>query len=291
MSDTTTFIVREERDTHFGSDGPTGSKKRTYVMILDSFRENLLGELSGSELKVLLCLALHCDESMRCWPSLNTICTETGYSKPTILKALNGLTKRGLVEKKRRRRHTKEESAAIYTSNLYRLKTSLFSRSKKDVGGSQEFLPQDKGGVVKKLNQGSKNSYTRVVKKLCQEVEPIEEEPIEEENSKASASTDNSSSTIKEKGESLWEEPTDSVVIELETEKLSGVFGDAHHVKSNVTQALNIWLSTSLGEQEFKAKMQEAATVTEAAVKRGRIKDDTKRMAYFFKVLRDTVNG
>ena len=71
-TDSTFEIVHEETKA-YDSLGGTRSEKRGYLKISNAFRDNLLRELKGPRLSVLLCLALHAGADGEAWPSLTTI--------------------------------------------------------------------------------------------------------------------------------------------------------------------------------------------------------------------------
>jgi len=75
--------------------------------------------------------------------------------------------------------------------------------------------------------------------------------------------------------------------LEVIVKKLSRKFGDLSHLKSNVTRAYNLWTQTSFEEDAFVAKLEEAARITLEAVSKSQVKDESKRMAYFFSVLEE----
>jgi len=108
-----------------------------------------------------------------------------------------------------------------------------------------------------------------------------QEEKIRKEDSNFESSSLDSSIS----GETVWEEPEESELMEITIEKLSRTFGDSQHLKSNVTRAYNLWDDTSLGEQEFIAMLEEAARITKENISKGVVRQRGKRMAYFFSVL------
>ena len=63
---------------------------------------------------VLVWLAFHAGGSWpRCWPSVETLAKDSGYSRRTVVDALGALASRGLVEVRRRR-----SASNVYKLNL-----------------------------------------------------------------------------------------------------------------------------------------------------------------------------
>ncbi len=70
-------------------------------------------------------------------------------------------------------------------------------------------------------------------------------------------------------------------------ETCSRDFRDLEHLDSNVARAHNLWDKTSLSEDQFIEKIQEARHTTKQSISRSAIRDRNKKMAYFFAVLED----
>ena len=122
--------------------------------------DKILNELTGTEYWVLTHLAKRMNKDRQCFPSLETIMEDTGMSKPTVIKNLKLLQKKGFVEKQGR---TKKGSI-VKMSSLYTIKTRLISFFTGSRIGTQQpsknFLPT----VVKKLYLSSKKTLPTVVK-------------------------------------------------------------------------------------------------------------------------------
>lgn len=82
---------------------------------------------------VLLILADHANADNQCWPSMATICKETGLSRSTAIRAINKLCKLGLIRKSGR------WIAHEQTSNSYRL---LIAKPELVEGGVTQTLPR-----------------------------------------------------------------------------------------------------------------------------------------------------
>lgn len=73
-------------------------------------------KLPTHEKFVLVLLSNYADEHGICWPSIETLCEQTGLSRPAVKRALRKLVERGIVTK------AKQKKGHLQTSNLYTLK-------------------------------------------------------------------------------------------------------------------------------------------------------------------------
>ncbi|MGC9084565.1 MAG: helix-turn-helix domain-containing protein, partial [Anaerolineae bacterium] len=67
-----------------------GPESRPYIQVGLEFRE-LLPQLKGAKLAVLMALALHANKDGWAWPSYETLARETGYNLDTVREALSQL--------------------------------------------------------------------------------------------------------------------------------------------------------------------------------------------------------
>ena len=74
-------------------------------------------ELSHRAKAVYIYLKDHSNTEGICWPGIKTIASGLNFSRSTVKRALDDLTKAGLVDKSSRRR----ENGSL-SSNLYRIK-------------------------------------------------------------------------------------------------------------------------------------------------------------------------
>jgi DNA-binding IclR family transcriptional regulator len=65
---------------------------------------------------LLIILANYADDKNQCWPSIQTLCADTGIPRSTLKLYLEKLVKLGLIEKAKRSR------GVLQTSNRYTLK-------------------------------------------------------------------------------------------------------------------------------------------------------------------------
>jgi hypothetical protein len=70
----------------------------------------------------LIMLANYSDATGKCWPSIETLCHDTGLSRPSIKRALRVLVKLELVTK------VKRQQGNLQSSNFYLLSLSKSSQ-------------------------------------------------------------------------------------------------------------------------------------------------------------------
>ena len=108
--------------------------------------ENVLkSDLPMSEKMVLIALLFHVDADGECWPSLDTIASVASCSKATVCRALDGLRKKGIIER------TRGQNRTVYKigSLTMRLAESG-SLTMRQVEGS-EVSPCDSGSLTMRL--------------------------------------------------------------------------------------------------------------------------------------------
>jgi hypothetical protein len=76
-----------------------------------------------------------------------------------------------------------------------------------------------------------------------------------------------------------------SVISDFSTE-----LNDPAHIISNVTQALRLWQTSNLDEQQFTELLYEAKRITRTYQGKQGLNGMNNKMAYFFKVARDLCN-
>lgn len=125
---------------------------------------------NGYAIAVYAALARHADRSGQCWPSHALLCQTTGWSKPTVIKALNVLKAAGVIDWDTRKSADGDLDTNLYTLHFHR-------------GGSKgRCLPPSKGdclGVVNDVDYGSKG---RLHEQDSVNIDPIEQETIPTES-------------------------------------------------------------------------------------------------------------
>lgn len=108
--------------------------------------------LKGTEKWVYIALLNRANQHGICHPSLKLLCDDVDVSKPTMLKALDSLEQKGLIE--RRKRHVK---GVGYTSNAYLIHS--WTPSKESLLASKN----EYQGLVKPVDHPSQNQYQEVL--------------------------------------------------------------------------------------------------------------------------------
>jgi hypothetical protein len=256
-------------DTEYGR--PIASTE-VYVKIKVAFRQEALRLLKGAKLSCFMCIGLHIDGEGECYPSIDTIVRETGYSRATVCSALEELVELGFIEKEHRRHKT-----TLYTVKGY---VWYGSESKPTLLGEAQ---SKETYLSPPESKASERLPTRRLATLPKDEPSVKEQPLEKKERENSNSKPPSLSFSTENNfdEGIPESP----LIVFTVKKLSAFFRD-ESVKSNITQARRLWWNeTELEEEEFVEVMQQAKRITAGEWSKGNIRGSP--MAYFFAVLRD----
>ena len=106
-------IVRDEDGPAYDNGDPPAAARGSYGMIADVVLERLAGD--GTGIAVYAVLAKHAGRAGLCWPTVEAIGAAVGWSKPTVIKALQRLTAAGVIVVEPR------WSKGFVTANQYRL--------------------------------------------------------------------------------------------------------------------------------------------------------------------------
>jgi hypothetical protein len=243
-----------------------------YVKFKVAFRQKALRLLKGPKLSCFLCIALHIDENGECYPSIDTIVRETGYSRPTVCSVLEELVELGFIEKKHRRHET-----TLYTVKGYAWYGSESKPTLLGEAQSKETL------LSPPESKASERLPTERLATLPKDEPSVKEQPLEKKEREISNSKPPSSSFSTENNpdEGIPESP----FIDSTVKALSAYFGD-ESVTSNRKHARRLWRNeTDLEEDEFVEVMQQAKRITAGVWWKGIIRGSP--MAYFFAVLED----
>jgi GntR family transcriptional regulator len=242
-----------------------------YVKIKVAFRKEALRRLKGAKLSCFLCLGLHVDEKGECYPSIDTIVRETGYSRPTVCRALDKLVELGFIEKKRRKHHS-----TLYSVNGY---VWYGSKSKPTLLGeaqSKETL------LSPPESKASERLPTKRLATLPKDEPSVKEQPLEKKEREISNSK-LPSSPFSTEGYCDNDIPESPLIVST-VEKLSDFFGD-ESVTSNITQARRLWWNeTEMEEEEFVEVMEQAKRIAAGEWSKGNIRGSP--MAYFWGVVK-----
>ena len=242
-----------------------------YVKMKVAFRQKALRLLKGAKLSCFLCLGLHIDEKAECYPSIDTIVRETGYSRATVCSALEELVELGFIEKKRRRHETTLYTVMGYVWYGSESKPTLLGEAQ-----SKETL------LSPPESKASERLPTKRLATLPKDEPSVKEQPLEKKEREISNSKPPSLSFSTENNfdEGIPESP----LIVFIVKNLSAFFGD-ESVTSNITQVRRLWWNeTELEEEEFVEVMQQAKCITAEQWSKGNIRGSP--MAYFFGVLK-----
>jgi len=153
------FSIAETRETYLRDDGTTFTRSDIFIKLSVDFRDSMLKKLKGPALSVFLCIALHCNDSMKSYPALSTIEEETGYSRQAVVDAIKYLEGIRLVE-----HHHRHNSDGDLDSNEYTV------RGFASMGQ----------GVVNQVDRGWSTSLTTVVNQVDCKKNPSKKNPVEE---------------------------------------------------------------------------------------------------------------
>lgn len=78
------------------------AKSQAWVKFSTAFRA-VLPKLKGAPLSVFVSIGLHVNDGGRAWPSINTLCSETGYSNKAVSEAIKTLKREGVIKAMRRK--------------------------------------------------------------------------------------------------------------------------------------------------------------------------------------------
>ncbi len=67
-----------------------------WIKLALQFR-NILADLKGAKLAVYIAICLHVNESGKAWPSITTLCAETGYERASVIKAVKEIKEMGIM--------------------------------------------------------------------------------------------------------------------------------------------------------------------------------------------------
>jgi len=251
--------------------GHPTARTDAYVKMKVAFRQKALRILKGPRLSCFICLALHIDGEGECYPSIDTIVRETGYSRTTVCRALDELVELGLIEKEHRRHKT-----TLYTVKGY---AWYGSKSKPTLLGeaqSKETL------LSPPESKASERLPTKRLATLPKDEPSVKEQPLEKKEKEISNSKLPSSPFSTES--CCDDDIPESPLIVFTVKNLCAFFGD-ENVKSNITQARRLWWNeTELEEEEFVEILEKAKLIAAGEWSKGNIRGSP--MAYFWGVVK-----
>ncbi|MBF6612190.1 MAG: hypothetical protein IVW55_03590 [Chloroflexi bacterium] len=165
-------------------------------------------------------------------------------------------------------------------SNAQRIGPSHADRIGASNGYSIEASRQMQPGTVTGSGRG-------LVTRAAHEIEPLKEESKQEDDSNQHSRKVATRTKVTTQARSSI--PGYSPYIAAVAADFSRELGDAIHEASNMKQALNLWQSSGLSEQEFVDLMQEARKLTRKYQSRPTWDAMNNKMAYYFATLRDLI--
>jgi hypothetical protein len=282
-----------------------GFRSPNYTQVPDELFDDLLAELSGAELKVLLYIIRRTfgfkrdADSISLSQMLHGIARRdgqpldrgTGLSKPTLLQTLRGLIARKIIISERRRSEERGDEPTVYRLNVADTRPDNV----------------EPGPVVKKFDQGEvKKSIPPVVKKsapqetVLQETENSNIRRVIPEEKRRDAEIPTSARMSASPGRPVvlaevlgrrgLKRPSDrethqavgSIIREFAQE-----FGDKAPPRSSTTRALNLMERSHLTLPAFISTLYEARSVTRDRASARSGTQARNKMSYFFAILTD----
>ena len=128
-------------------------RKNPFTQIENAILED--PEITKNELLIFWVLNYHADKNDECFPGLKKISDEARLSKPAVIKAINGLVKKGYITKEKR---TDPENPKHNFTNLYTIVAQYKYVKKTEEELKQPEKQENNRGVVNPVYQGSKPS-------------------------------------------------------------------------------------------------------------------------------------
>jgi phage replication O-like protein O len=255
-----------------------------YTQVPDELFDDLMSQLSGAELKVLLYIIRRTFGFKKDVDniSLNQICKGiitrarevldrgTGLSQQSVITALKGLVEKNAIVAKRRSSKERGYEATTYSLNLIPFSNNLMTPSPK----MREALPQ-KVEIQETETQQTDLQYRNSNSKLLSNGSKRNKGYTE-----FKAMGDLLKNTFTKKTIDLKEIP-DSLKVTLA--EISSEFGEKRNIRSNLTHVVRILQRSGKSSQNFTSYLYEARSITK---QQGSVK---KQMPYFFRVLEDIV--
>ena len=264
-----------------------------YTQVPDELFDDLLTELSGAELKVLLYIIRRTfgfkktEDTISLSQMLNGITTKagealdkgTGLSKKTLLVALNTLEAKHIILTERRRSAERGNEPTVYKLNIV---------------GSSSNNPDTPPGVKSTPPLGVKSTPSPRGKNSPIQETVLQQTDIHIRNSSSKLQRNRSNEkpgyhrfqaigdllkqTPEPQGREVHHLPES---IEASIDDISEAFNDARNRRSNRTHVLHVYQASGKPAERFTSYLYEAQSITK---QQGSIK---KHMPYFFRVLED----
>ncbi len=265
-----------------------------YTQVPDELFDDLMTDLSGAELKVLLYIIRRTfgfkktEDTISLNQMLNGITTKagevldkgTGLSKKTLLVALNTLEAKHIILTERRRSAERGNEPTAYKLNI--------------VGNASSNHPDPTPGVKSTPPLGVKSTPSPRGKNSPIQETVLQQTDLQIRNSKSKLQRNESKEKqgyqsfqavgdlLKQKtaaqGREVQHLPE---AIEASIDDISTALHDANNRRSNRTHVLHLYQVSGKSEERFTSYLYEARSITK---QQGSVK---KKMPYFFRVLED----
>jgi hypothetical protein len=265
-----------------------------YTQVPDELFDDLMTDLSGAELKVLLYIIRRTfgfkktEDTISLSQMLNGITTKagevldrgTGLSKKTLLMALNTLEAKNIILTERRRSAERGNEPTAYKLNI--------------VSNSSSNNPDRTPGVKNTPPLGVKSIPSPRGKNSPIQETVLQQTVLQIRNSKSKLQRKISNEkqgyqNFQAIGDLLKQQPVPQKrevhhlpeSIEASIDEITDAFNDAGNRRSNRTHVLHIYQVSGQSKERFTSSLYEARSITK---QQGSIR---KTMPYFFRVLED----
>ncbi len=291
-----------------------------FTQVPDELFDELMSSLSGSELKVLPYIIRRTFGFKKTADniSLNQICNGittrngevidqgTGLSQQSVITALKGLVDKNAIVATRRVSREKGNEPTTYSLNLRPFSNNLTTPSPK----IREALPQKvetQETVTQETDVHLRNSKANSL----EEKHEVPNVPVADSaasdlssshaqpSTRAGESQPSRTGSTRPIGEILAhhqvippqpsrQAPAPKIAptpqIEAAVESISGEFADSAHLRSNLSQAANLWQASGRSEASFVSSLYEARSITKQQ------RNVRRPMPYFWSTLRDLLH-
>lgn len=260
----------------------SGFHSPNYTNVPDELFDELMADLSGAELKVLLYIIRRTFGFKKTADDISLsqiasgITTDagrvldhgTGLSQSTVQLALKSLTEKNAIVATRRSSLTKGNLPTTYSLKL--LDPTTDNRQTPSTDNRQRGVPEI-GEALHRESVTQETAKQKTVKQKTDDSKPSNDPPITKQ---------------LDEPRLLYSTPISQLATDLSLH-----FHDTEHEKSNRTRALRLWVESGLDEQTFIDMMYEARSITQKRLVK---KDATagqagtkNKMPYWFRVLED----
>ena len=223
-------------------------KQDGYIKLWVGFRNRLLKMLRGSNLSVFLCISLHMNEDYACYPSIETIASETGYRGRQVIRSIKALENMGLLTVHR------EDGR----SNLYHVELAVAYCNDIITGE----LTSD---IMSPVTPMSPVTFTTLTSDIC-DIEPVTPMSLKEESLRRTLRTNVGEIFHNENTPSV-EEPED-FSLDCNANQETGTEGCASAAVSDDELSPEEWIEKAAKEQRGGKDMGVGGHLTEEDYKK-----------------------